>query len=109
MAQPPTPVKPPVSPPLRPAASPTVHSQSKPPETPQTTEATQMHLNIHGVAPRPNMAPPPLEPDDYGEVVQAELKAGREALATNKTRADAEQEAGKKAIAHLNRHSQSKE
>jgi hypothetical protein len=66
-----------------------------------------MKLNIHGQPPQPHMAELPSFPDaDYGEVVNAELEAGRQALKVNEARANAEHEAGKRNVA---RHSQSKE
>jgi hypothetical protein len=68
-----------------------------------------LQLNIHGIPPKPNMVTEMSSPpeDHLSETTVGELEAGRKALTENEQRKKAEQDAGRKAIAHLQRRAHS--
>jgi hypothetical protein len=61
-------------------------------------------VNIHGIPPKPNMAPlPEVDEATVNDATLAEMEAGKKALGVYQQRTDAEHAYGKKAIARLNR------
>jgi hypothetical protein len=94
----PSPPKP-VAPPSAPLTGAHVAAATVPPEQPPL-----MRMNIHGIPPAPNMAPPPnVDEERVNEATEAEMQAGKEALAVYAKRTQAEHDYGKKLIDKLNR------
>jgi hypothetical protein len=61
-------------------------------------------VNIHGIPPKPNMAPlPEMDEENVNDATMAEMQAGKEALAVYAKRTQAEHDYGKKLIDRLNR------
>jgi hypothetical protein len=75
-----------------------------PPPAAAPSKPPPAQVNIHGIPPKPNMAPLP-EPNEeiVNDATQAEMSAGKKALDVYRQRTEAEHAYGKKAIARLNR------
>ena len=90
-------------PPARSSAAPLtgahVAAATVPPEQPPPTR-----VNIHGIPPKPNMAPPPNVNDEIvNEATEAEMAAGKEALSVYAKRTQAEHDYGAKMLARRNK------
>lgn len=76
-----------------------VAAATVPPESPPL-----VRMNIHGVPPAPNMAPAPNVDDEIvNEATEAEMAAGKEALAVYSKRTQAEHDYGAKMLARRSR------
>jgi hypothetical protein len=63
-----------------------------------------MRMNIHGIPPKPNMAPPLDVSDEIvNEATELEMEAGKEALSVYAKRTQAEHDYGAKMISRRNK------
>jgi len=76
-----------------------------PPAAPPTpSKPPSAQVNIHGIPPKPNMAPPPvIDEEIVNDATFAEMEAGKTALSMYEARAGAEHAYGQKSIARLNK------
>jgi hypothetical protein len=81
------------------AQAPVARPGIPPAQPPAQPPAARTQVNIHGVAPEPNMAPPDDTPEEtLGDNTRAEMTAGKKNLDHYSKRNNAEHEAGQRAV-----------